>query len=152
MPEKPEFDLQEAHKYFSAHCFNSVWGLIEKAERTPDENEQMINLCQTSIWHWTQREDCSRRNMSIGYWQASRVYALVGQADNARKYGQLCLDNAEIEPFYIGYAYEALARAEMVAGNQEKAYEYLNLARKHADTVIDAEEKKMLTDDLETIK
>jgi hypothetical protein len=153
MPKKPDFDLQDAHKYFSAYCFNSVWEFIDKEKRTPEEDGQMINLCHTSIWHWTEREDCTNRSMSVGYWQASRVYALVGQAENARKYGQHSLELCQVdEPFYIGYAYEALARAEMIAGNHDKMEEYLDLARKQSDAISDAEEKKMLVDDLATIK
>lgn len=154
MVKKPDFDLQEAHKYFASQCFNAAWDLIEKQDRTPEEDEQMIRLNQASQWHWTQRDDYSRKNASIGYWQASRIYALVGEADNARKYGFLCLeasDSDEIEPFYLGYAYEALARAESVAGNKDKMNEYLVKARQIAVQVDQAENRKWLEDDLASI-
>lgn len=153
MAKSPDFDTASAHKYFSAHCFNSAWELIDKNDRTADENERMINLAQASIWHWTQREDCTDQNMSIGYWQASRVYSLAGQPDNARRYGQMCLEKSEGgEPFSIGYAYEALARAEFVGGEKDKAKKYLAQAREQAEKISNAEHKKMLTDDLDTIK
>jgi len=149
---KPEFDTVAAHKYFSAGCFNRAWDLIDKADRTPEEDQAMISLAHASLWHWTQRDDCTRTNRSIGYWQASRIYALLGQADNARRYGQLSLDYSEgAEPFYIGFAYEALARAESLAGDKAKSEEYLGLAKKLANSVTDAESKKMLLDDLATI-
>ncbi|UCC80498.1 MAG: hypothetical protein JSW64_03795 [Candidatus Zixiibacteriota bacterium] len=152
MAKTPEFDVNQAHKYFSAHCFNRAWDMIDKKDRTAEENERMINLAQASIWHWTEREDCTDQNLSIGYWQASRVYSLVGQADNARRYGNLSLEKSDGgEPFYTGYAYEALARAESVAGNRDKSKEYLLKAREYADKVLDPEIKKMLTDDLDTI-
>ena len=76
-------------------------------------------------------------------------------ADNARRYGQLALDASQAEgvgPFYVGYAYEALARAESVAGNTGKMKEYLDKAREAADAVPDKDSKKFLTDDLATIK
>ena len=38
----PDFDSAKAHQFFSAHCFNSAWELIDKPARTPEENEQMI--------------------------------------------------------------------------------------------------------------
>ncbi len=38
----PDFDSTKAHQFFSAHCFNSAWELIDKPARTPEENEQMI--------------------------------------------------------------------------------------------------------------
>ena len=154
MVKKPDFDLQAAHKYFAAYCFNSAWDLIEKPDRTPEEDQQMIRLSLASQWHWTQRDDYTRKNASIGTWQVSRVYAILGEADNARRYGQLCLetsDSEEIEPFYLGYAYEALARAESVAGNHEKMNAYLIRARQAASQVKKAENRKWLEDDLDTI-
>lgn len=154
MAQKPQFDLQEAHKYFSAHCFNQAWELIEKTIRSAEEDEQMIRLTLAAAWHWTQRSDCTPKNLSIGYWQNSRVYALVGQAENARRYAQLCLEVSQgegIPPFYLGYAYEALARAEKAAGNQDKMDEYLGEARHTAGLVEADDERKMLMDDLDSI-
>lgn len=152
MSKKPEFDVAAAHKYFAAHCFNTTWGLLDKADRTPEEDEQMIRLTLASSWHWTQREDCTATNMSVAYWQASRVYAVLGQADNARRYGQLCLDVSQGEaPFYLGYAYEALARAEFVAGDRQQMEQYLAEARRAVEKVEDADSKQWLTDDLDGI-
>ncbi len=122
-----------------------VWQLIEKPNRTPDDNEQMIQLAQASLWHWTQRSDCSDKNLSIGYWQASRVYALLGEAENARKYAQYCLGKTPVdEPFYLGYAYEALARAESIADNSAKAKKHLTEAWCHAGRITDVEDKQLL--------
>jgi len=150
--KKPEFDTKAAHKYFAAGCFNRAWDLLDKSERSPEEDEQMIALSHASIWHWTQRDDCTDTNLSVGYWQASRIYALLGQTENARRYGQLSLKYSEdSEPFYVAYAYEALARAESLAGDKAKSKEYLELAGKLAESVSDAEWKKILMDDLATI-
>ena len=152
MPKKPDFDLAAAHKYFAANCFNETWGIIDKADRTPEDDQMMIQTCQASLYHWSQREDITDQNRSVGYWQAARVYALVGQADIARQYGQWSLDSAKNEPpFYSGYAYEALARAEMAAGNKEAMADYLAKAKEQAAKVTDAESKKWLEKDLATI-
>jgi hypothetical protein len=153
--KKPEFDLIAGHKYFAANCFNATWDLLDKSDRTPEEDEQMIRLSMTSLWHWTQREDFTKKNESIGYWQISRVYAVLGQAEDARKYGHFCLaasQDVSVEPFYLGYAYEALARAESVAGNQAAMREYLEKARQAAALVQEAESRQMLESDLDTIQ
>lgn len=150
--KKPDFDIIAAHKYFSAHCFNQAWDLMDKAVRTSEEDEQMIRLNQTSLWHWTKRDDCTSKNMSIGYWQASRIYALLGRAQDARKYAMLSLENSRNEDsFYIGYAYEALARAEKVARDTAKMKEYLQKARQCAEKVSDAENRKILETDLDSL-
>ncbi len=153
MSDQPGFDIQQAHRHFSARCFNAIWALIDKPERSADDDERMIHLAHASLWHWSQRSDCSDRNLSVGYWMASRVFALVGEADNARKYARLCRQVTRPgEPFYLGYASEAMARAEQAAGNEEMAARYLAEAWRYADQVTDAEEKQMLVNDLKALE
>ena len=155
MTKKTDFDHSAAHKYFSTNCFNQAWDLIEKTDRTPAEDEDMIRLSLASHYHWTQREDYSDSNASIAHWQTSHIYSLLGQADNARRYGQLCLEvsqGEEIPPFFLGYAYEALARAESTAGNQKQAQEYIDQAKSIAEKIQEAEDKEQLLNDLDTIR
>ena len=152
MSKQPDFDMAEAHRYFSVQCFNKAWDYIDMAERTEEENEQMLQACMASLWHWSERDDVQPSNYSVGYWQASRVLALMGKGEEARRYGRLSLDAShDLEPFYIGYAYEALARGEMVIGNVEKVHEYLDLARQQCEKVSDKDSRKLLEADLKTI-
>ena len=154
MPARPNFDLQTAHKYFSATCFNQTWDYINKTERSAQEDDEMLASAFASLWHWMQREDRKPENLPIGYWQVSRVYALLGQADNARRFGQRSLELAQAdgaEPVFVGFAYEALARAESIAGNQGKASEYLQAARRLAEQVSDAEDRQLLEKDLDAL-
>jgi hypothetical protein len=155
MIKKPEFDVQSAHRFFSATCFNQAWELMDKPERTTEEDEMMIRLSLASHWHWTQREDYAKTNESIAYWQTSRIYAMLEQGENARHYAQLCMAASEaddVEPFTLGYAFEALARAESVLGNRKKMEAHLEKARQAAESIQDAESKKMLEEDLASIQ
>ena len=113
----------------------------------------MLLLSLASLWHWTQRGDVTPKNLSVGHWQAARVYALLGQAENARRYAQRSLELAQGEsPFHLGYAYEALARAEAVGGNAAKARAYLDEATRLLALVSDEEDHKYLSKDLESIR
>jgi tetratricopeptide (TPR) repeat protein len=155
MTKEPDFDVAAAHKYFSVECFNRAWKLLDQSERSAEEDEEMIRLSLASHWHWTQREDCTAANVSTAYWQTSRIYAVLGQAENARRYAHGCLDASqgeEVAPFYLGYAYEALARAEMVAGNAEKKEQYLREAERIAETLPNPDAKNWLMEDLQTIR
>jgi len=155
MTNSPDFDLQAAHKFFSSSCFNQSWDLIDKTERSAEEDIQMILLSLASLWHWTQREDCTDRNLSVAYWQVSRIYTMLGKSEKAREYGQKCLEisfHADLEPFYLAYAYEALARAEAKVKHLSKMQSYLEEARKLAEKVSDLSAKKQLLDDLVTIE
>ena len=154
MTPTPEFDLDKAHHFFAANCFNRTWDFMDKASRTPEDDLAMLLSSMASLWHWTRRKDVTPTNLSIGYWQLSRVYTLLGQAENARMFGQYCLEASRkegVQPFYLGYAYEALSRAEKVAGDTDQAKTYLTLAREACEKISDDEEKKMLLKDLETL-
>ncbi len=147
-------DVQAAHRAFSAACFNKTWEYIDKTERTPAEEEAMLRLTMASHWHWTQREDCAPENLSVACWQVSRVFSLLGQAENARRYGQRSLEalgDRNDLPFFSGFAYEALARAEAAAGDQARMQDYLDRARTLADEIQDEESKQILLSDLESI-
>jgi len=153
MPDKPDFDLAVVHRYFSATCFNKAWGFIDNPHRSPDEELAMLQTAMASLWHWSQREDAAPQNLSVGNWQVSRVYCLLGQAENARRHAEVSLKLAEgHEPFYVAFAYEALARAEMIAGDKAKMQEHLEKASALAEKVEDEEDKQVLMADLESIK
>ncbi len=153
MNDKP-FDKETAHKFFSADCFNNCWTYIDKGDkRTDEDNNAMIQIAHASLWHWTQRPDCTEKNLSIGYWQLSRVYALIDDASCAKKYGEMCLETSPSdEPFFMGYAQEALARAAKVGGDQKAAAKHLAEARKYAEKVEDEQDKKLLDDDLSALQ
>lgn len=148
----PDFDLSAAHRHFSASCFNGVWGLIDKPARSPDDDRAMVSMAHASVYHWQQRPDCTSRNLSIGYWLLSRVYALVGEASNARLYAELCLTHSQDdEPFYLGYAHEALARAKFIEGNRTEGERHLAAAHELARQVTNADERGLLEGDLATV-
>lgn len=148
------FDKQEAYKHFSTYYFNAAWDLLEKEGRTDAEDEEMLALVYTSLWHWMQREDCNHQNLSVGYWQLSHVHAVLDKAENADKYAHLCLSGSEqkgVAAVYLGYAYEALARAASIAGDEEMKKEYCKKAEEIAEGIHEKEEREQLLNDLATI-
>jgi hypothetical protein len=154
MSDQPGFDVMAAHRYFAVQCYNDAFALIDKRDRSAADDARMLHLGMASLWHWTQRPDCTATNLSIGYWQVARIYALLGQPDDARRYGFRCLEVSQtegVEPFYAGFAYEALARAEAVANDSAKRDEYLREAYAISERITDDEEKQMLLSDLRTI-
>lgn len=151
MPDAPA-DFQSIHKQLSATCFNSTWDLIDKADRTNADDVTMLLHAMASLWHWTQRSDCTPLNLSIGYWQVSRVLTLIGQGDLAYKFGELCRDSSSADqPFYLAYAHEALARAAALQGRSDDLQHHLGEAKRLADSVTEAADRDALVKDLQTI-
>jgi hypothetical protein len=92
------------HKEMAINCFNAAWDLLDLHERTGQEEEQMIHLAHSSFWHWSQVEEHTPKNLSIGYWQLSRVYAVCGMGERSLYFAKCCEDISlknHLEPFYI---------------------------------------------------
>ncbi|OPL19274.1 MAG: hypothetical protein AVO35_11895 [Candidatus Aegiribacteria sp. MLS_C] len=150
----PGMKLQ-VHQAFSAGCFNSCWTLIDKGERSEEEDEEMVLLAEASLWHWKQRTDCLPLNLSIGYWLASRVHALAGHCDMAREHADRCLRislDEDLPPFYKGYAYEALARSESLSEEEGETRRFLKKARRELAKVKDRQEREMLEADIASLE
>ncbi|MHC0036154.1 YciI family protein [Pseudoneobacillus sp. C159] len=143
------------HKQLASQYFNQVWDLLDLSERTKEQEENMIHLAHTSFWHWTQVPDHTATNLSIGYWQISRVYAVAKNGERAKYYAERCIEVSEdsnIPPFYIGYGYEALVRACVVLEQYEEAEKAYNLAQNYVEKIVIEDSKKMLVKDLEELK
>ena len=144
----------DAHKHFSAACFNGVWDLLDKTERTEQENELMVEMAHASLYHWLRREDGTAENLSVSYWQISRVYATVGEARMARVYADRCVkisDEGSLPPFFRGYAYEAVARAATLAGASDEAQRFLAQAHALAGEVEAEADRQLLLGDLKEL-
>jgi len=154
MADLPNFDVQQAHKYFSVDCFNRTWDNMDKdGGLSVEENMEMLHTAIASLWHWSQRKDVTEKNLSVGYWQVSRVYCLINQPNNARRYGMLSLEHAKnLSPFFKGYAHETLARAEMIANKRVIMKTHLEKAYEMLEQIEDDKEKQLLASDLEKLK
>jgi hypothetical protein len=143
------------HKELAVNCFNAVWDLIDLKVRTKEEDEKMIHLAHTSFWHWTEVEGHTAKNLSIGYWQLSRVYATAGLGERSLYYAERCLSvslEGKIETFYIGYAYETLSRAHALLGDYDRSIELTEKAMDYAKEIVDEGSKEMLIKDLQEIE
>lgn len=136
------------HRELAAQCFNAAWDLIDKADRTPEEIDRMIDLSHASRWHWTQARDCTPLNLAVAAWQLSRVYALAGVRDEATRHALVSLDlcrEHDLPPFYTAYGYEALARAATGADRER----YVSMAKDLVPDIEKETDRALLTADLD---
>jgi hypothetical protein len=127
--------------------------LLEKPIRTPEDERLMVALNQASIYHWLNRPDCEPKHLSVGFWQASRIHAVLRNAAEARRYADVCLSYSEdLPPFFLGYAHEALARAAVVANDAATARHHLAIATKHAARIGRQDDRELLMKDLDELK
>ena len=147
MPETPV-----DHKRQGIDLFNHVWDLLEKADRTPEEDGAMVDAAHASRHHWAQVGQPV--NAARGDWQISRVYATVKRPEpalhHARRSLAICEANG-IGDFDLAFAHEAIARAEAVAGHFAEAKQAIARARAAAEAIAKPGDRDWLLKNLEDI-
>lgn len=81
MTEEKKLTVAEAHQIFAAETNNKTWDLIEKADRTPAENIEMIHLSHTSTYHWSQVGEPI--NEVRGQYLIAKVYFALNMLESA---------------------------------------------------------------------
>ncbi|GIJ43776.1 hypothetical protein Val02_06620 [Virgisporangium aliadipatigenens] len=144
--------LTETDRELPAALFNGTWTLMEKEDRTPDEDALMIHQAHASLYHWLQVG--TPHNAARGEWQVSRVYTVLRRAEPALYHARRVLDICRrhgIGDWDLAFAYEANARAHAVAGDRDEARRWVEQARLAAVDITGEEDREALLADLETI-
>ena len=145
--------LQQWHRKQAVNNFNATWDLIDKKDRTKEDDIKMIHTAHASRFHWG--EIGTPLEFARGEWQVSRVYSLLGMTESALLHGiyslELCKNN-NYGDFDLAFGYEAVARAYMTAKDGKAMEEYLELAREAANHIAEKEDKEYFLSELESIK
>src|SRR5713101_5413183 len=122
------------HRKTAAQCFNKTWDYLEKKRRNAEDEAMMLHLAHASRCHWSLVG--GPRNQAVWDWQTSRVYAALGYASLSLQFAKFSLEFAKRSKLsdVLGTAYEAVARAHVVAKNFRTAKSYLSRARKQLDS------------------
>jgi hypothetical protein len=140
------------HRQLAVDLFNYTWTLLDKSDRSPDEADLMVHAAHASAYHW--RQVGEPLNFARSDWQLSRVYAVLNRPEPALYHAHHCLETCAaegIEDFDLAFAYEALARASAVGGDQDEAQRYLQLAQEAGKVIKKKGDRQYFVDELATI-
>ena len=145
----------ETQRRLGVDLFNKTWTFMEKADRTQEEDDEMIHGAHASAYHWMQVG--TQANRARSEWQCSRVHAILGHVDEALRHARRCLELVEGTPddmkdWDLPAAYEALARAHMVAGDVEETRRFAELGRAALARIEDEDDRAVIEADLATIR
>jgi DNA-binding transcriptional MerR regulator len=135
--------------------YNSTWVLLEKADRTPAETDEMIHRAHASRWHWARVG--ADVNLARGEWLCSRVYATLGRGEPALWHARRCVEINEALPaearesWDLPAAYEAMARASLVAGDWASGALWKAKATTALADISDADDRMPIEQDLATL-
>ena len=152
MTEEKKYTEKECHKRFAVNCFNLVWTLMDKKNRTKEEDDKMVHAAHASRFHWG--EIGTPVELERGEWQISRVYTVVDRPQSALYHAERCLEICKennIGDWDIAFAYEAMARACAVAGQRAECKKYIELATKAGGHIKEKGDRDYLFSELKTI-
>lgn len=141
----------QIERKLAAGLFNETWRLLDKPDRTAEENARMIHCAHASRFHWEAVGNA--RNRAVGEWQISRVYSVLVLAESALYHAKLCMELTEangLNPFHRACAHEGMARA-LSLSDKAAARAHYQAARDLASSIEDREDRNILESDLLTI-
>ena len=138
----------EWHRAQAIECNNSTWEMIE-AERTPENDEEMLQRAYASTYHWARAVRRGPANDARGAWLLAKVQLLVDQPDLSLHYADRCMavcQKHNLADFDLAYAHEARARALKALGDDVTAAQSWEMAK--AVPIADPEDQAILDTDL----
>lgn len=141
-------DDLEAHAAFAKAANNATYGLLDRNDRTPDDDATMIHQAHAAAFHWSRVGGPVQ--MARAEYLVSRVYAFLGRADAASYHADRCMGlvtSAGVADFDMAYALEAKARSLAAAGELAHASEVL--AEAVSVPIGDSEDRRLVMADIE---
>lgn len=147
----------DTHRRLGKDLYNHTWTLIETADRTPAQVDELIAATHASAYHWS-KAGGTLANAARGQWQIARVYATLGRGEPALWHARRCLELAEAaaavgaaDDWDVAAALEALARAQAVSGDPTAARASAARAREALTTIADPEDRQLIEQDLASL-
>jgi len=140
------------HRQLGVDLYNEVWRLME----TREDDDRMLYAAHASAYHWSLAPECEPKNRARSEWQLSRVYTVLGRGEPALHHTRRCFvltkhDADNMEDWDLPFAYEALARANSVAGDDAEARRYELLARRSGADIAELENREHFEEALATL-
>lgn len=153
-PPPPTLD-PETHRALGVGLYNRTWDLLAVEDRTPFQDDELVDTAHASAWHW--RQVGNPANEARGHWLLARVYAVLGRGEaavhHAGRANALVEAGGEgIEDWDAPAAAEAMARALAASGDLAGASAWKARAVALLGGVADPEDRGVIEADLETIR
>jgi len=143
------------HRQLGVDLYNSTWTLLEKADRSAAETDELIHRAHASRWHWARVG--ADVNLARGEWLCSRVYATLGRAEAALWHARRSVEINEglaadaRESWDLPSAYEAMARASFAAGDPASGALWKAKAVASLEDIADHDDREPIAQDLATL-
>lgn len=144
--------LAEWETRFAKVLFNACWDLIDKADRTGDEDIEMLLTAMASRLHWGSVG--GPEEVATSDWQVGHVASLIGMGKLALIFANRNLATATAQGWdgwRLASAHEGVARACAVLGDSEGLARHYAEAEAALASEPDDEERELIASQLATV-
>jgi hypothetical protein len=153
MAETPTPEMiARMHRFFAVECNNGSWDLIEKADRTEQDDRNMLYMAYSAAYHWSiigTPLNGARADMLL-----SQVHSALSQGDAAMVYARRALnfcENNTCEDWDLAFAHAGIALAAGVAGEADLHRRHYALAKQHGEAIKDEEDRRIFKENFAKI-
>jgi hypothetical protein len=139
-------------KVLASQLFNRCWELLERDERSEDDNVELLTSALTSRFHWLNAGGTEQ--WIIADWMVARAAGATGSPGAALRFAIRAYEAARASgspDWLVASSAEGVARAYAVAGNVEEFTNWAALAGRLAEVIVDAENRTLIESQLADI-
>ena len=140
------------HRTFAGAAFNRSWDLIDKPDRSPADEDELLTAVFASRYHW--ESIGNDENKAIGDWQIAHAASHLGLAPVALRFATSALERTQAagrDDWLLASCYEGMARAHAVSGDTSERDRYIALAHLVLATLEDPEDRELIESQINTI-
>lgn len=110
----------DAHRALGSRLYNRTWELLGIADRTSDQDDELVDTAHASAWHW--RQVGTAANQARAHWLLARVHATLQHGSVSLHHARRAVELVEaggggFRDWDAAAAAEAMARAFAANGD-----------------------------------
>ncbi len=144
--------MTASQRELAVQSFNDAWTLIDKSDRTSEEERRMLVLACASRSLWEGIGDAEQ--IVTGDWQVAHVASLLGHASLALEFANAAYERAstsDVPTWLLASTCEGLARAHATAGHVDETRTWIERAKRLLETVDGADDRLVIEGQLASI-
>jgi len=144
--------LRKQHQYFAIECNNRSWDLATM-DRSPDEDQEMLDVAHASAWHWAKvgTEINFKRSATL----LAHVHAMLGMGPTALAYAKECneyfLAKQDTADWELAFVRMVMAQALHSVGDMESFEKAYGLTKQAIDAIVGEEDRNIVVASFERV-
>jgi hypothetical protein len=140
------------HRTVAAECYNHSWDLLDRTDRSQDEDFELLTSAFTSRYHWSFVG--GPEQWAVSDWMVSRAAAVIGEGSLSLAFAQRANDAVQefdAPDWLVASTAEGLARAYAALGSEQDRDVWLNNAESLVEVIADEESRELIASQLASV-